>query len=121
MKVVAVIGASNDRRKFGNRAVRAFKRQGYTVIPINAALTQQAQAVGVNVGQFTSCLNSGRHKARIQASVSRMEGLGIQGTPMALIGYTPAPGQPMKVEKYLYGALPFADFKSTIDGLLASK
>lgn len=35
MKVVAVIGASNDRRKFGNRAVRAFKRQGYTVIPIN--------------------------------------------------------------------------------------
>jgi predicted CoA-binding protein len=35
MKVVAVIGASNDRQKFGNRAVRAFKRQGYTVIPIN--------------------------------------------------------------------------------------
>ena len=35
MKVVAVIGASNDRRKFGYRAVRAFKRQGYTVIPIN--------------------------------------------------------------------------------------
>lgn len=34
-KVVAVIGASSDRRKFGNRAVRAFLRQGYTVIPIN--------------------------------------------------------------------------------------
>jgi predicted CoA-binding protein len=34
-KVVAVIGASSDRRKFGNRAVRAFHRQGYTVIPIN--------------------------------------------------------------------------------------
>ena len=34
-KVVAVIGASNDRRKFGNRAVRAFLQQGYTVIPIN--------------------------------------------------------------------------------------
>jgi predicted CoA-binding protein len=34
-KVVAVIGASSDRRKFGNRAVRAFRRQGYTVIPIN--------------------------------------------------------------------------------------
>ena len=35
LKVVAVIGASRDRRKFGNRAVRAFARQGYTVIPIN--------------------------------------------------------------------------------------
>ena len=34
-KVVAIIGASSDRRKFGNRAVRAFRRQGYTVIPIN--------------------------------------------------------------------------------------
>jgi predicted CoA-binding protein len=34
-KVVAIIGASSDRRKFGNRAVRAFRRQGFTVVPIN--------------------------------------------------------------------------------------
>jgi predicted CoA-binding protein len=34
-KVVAVIGASNDRRKFGNRAVRAYQQQGHTVVPIN--------------------------------------------------------------------------------------
>lgn len=34
-KIVAVIGASSDRRKFGNRALRAFRRQGYTVLPIN--------------------------------------------------------------------------------------
>jgi predicted CoA-binding protein len=34
-QVVAVIGASNDRHKFGNRAVRAYQQQGYTVIPIN--------------------------------------------------------------------------------------
>jgi predicted CoA-binding protein len=34
-KVVAVIGASSNRQKFGNRAVRAFLRQGYTVVPIN--------------------------------------------------------------------------------------
>jgi predicted CoA-binding protein len=34
-KVVAVIGASSDRRKFGNRALRAFRQQGYTVVPIN--------------------------------------------------------------------------------------
>ena len=34
-KVVAVIGASSNPRKFGNRAVRAFRRQGYTVIPVN--------------------------------------------------------------------------------------
>ena len=34
-KVVAVIGASNNRNKFGNRAVRAYVQQGYTVVPIN--------------------------------------------------------------------------------------
>ena len=34
-KTVAVIGASSDRRKFGNKAFRAFQAQGHTVIPIN--------------------------------------------------------------------------------------
>ena len=34
-KVVAVIGASGNRGKFGNRAVRAYLQQGYTVVPIN--------------------------------------------------------------------------------------
>jgi hypothetical protein len=39
-KVVAVIGASNDRHKFGNRAVRAFRQQGYTVVPVNPHETE---------------------------------------------------------------------------------
>jgi predicted CoA-binding protein len=34
-KIVAVIGASANRHKFGNKAMRAFARQGYTVIPVN--------------------------------------------------------------------------------------
>ena len=34
-QVVAVVGASRDRRKFGNKAVRAFRHRGYDVIPIN--------------------------------------------------------------------------------------
>ena len=39
-KIVAVIGASSNRRKFGNRAVRAFLQQGYAVIPINPHATE---------------------------------------------------------------------------------
>ena len=35
MTVVAVIGASRNRRKFGNKAVRAFHRRGYHVVPVN--------------------------------------------------------------------------------------
>lgn len=32
---VAVIGASQDRRKYGNKAVRAYREGGYTVFPVN--------------------------------------------------------------------------------------
>jgi predicted CoA-binding protein len=32
---VAVLGASNDRRKYGNKAVRAYQESGYQVFPIN--------------------------------------------------------------------------------------
>ena len=35
VKVVAVVGASSDRKKFGNKALRAFTAEGHTVIPIN--------------------------------------------------------------------------------------
>lgn len=31
-----MIGASHDREKFGNKAVRAFAKAGFTVIPVNA-------------------------------------------------------------------------------------
>jgi acyl-CoA synthetase (NDP forming) len=34
-RVVAVIGASSDRSKFGNKAVRAFLNHGDQVVPIN--------------------------------------------------------------------------------------
>jgi predicted CoA-binding protein len=39
-KVVAVIGASSNRNKFGNRALRAYKEQGYTVVPIHPHLAE---------------------------------------------------------------------------------
>lgn len=32
---VAVVGASSDRAKFGNKAVRAYAAEGWTVYPIN--------------------------------------------------------------------------------------
>lgn len=35
MKTIAIIGASTNRAKFGNKAVRAFLQQGYTVYPVN--------------------------------------------------------------------------------------
>jgi predicted CoA-binding protein len=44
MKTVAIIGASTDRAKFGNKAVRAFLQRGYTVFPVNP---KESQVEGV--------------------------------------------------------------------------
>src|SRR2546428_9420678 len=33
---IAVIGASNDRRKYGNKAVRAFRQSGFEVFPVTS-------------------------------------------------------------------------------------
>jgi predicted CoA-binding protein len=40
MKTVAIIGASSDRNKFGNKAVRAFQQKGYDVYPVNPTETE---------------------------------------------------------------------------------
>jgi len=37
MKTIAVLGASKDRSKFGNKCVRAYKAAGYQVFPVNLA------------------------------------------------------------------------------------
>jgi predicted CoA-binding protein len=35
MPSVAVIGASNNRSKYGNKAMRAYQQRGFTVYPVN--------------------------------------------------------------------------------------
>jgi uncharacterized protein len=40
MRTVAIIGASADFTKYGNKAVRAFKQQGYQVFPVNPKVTE---------------------------------------------------------------------------------
>jgi uncharacterized protein len=37
---VAILGASRDRRKFGNKSVRAHLQQGYDVFPVNPHATE---------------------------------------------------------------------------------
>jgi predicted CoA-binding protein len=35
MPTIAVVGASSDRKKFGNKCVRAYVRAGYSVFPVH--------------------------------------------------------------------------------------
>jgi uncharacterized protein len=51
MRTVAIIGASNDPNKYGNKVVRAFLCQGYRVFPVNpVADTIEGLAVFKNIG-----------------------------------------------------------------------
>ena len=51
-KVIAVVGASSNRHKFGNKALRAFRAEGYTVLAINP---NEAEVEGVKT--FPSVLD----------------------------------------------------------------
>lgn len=84
-----------------------------------AQLTAQAKALGLDMTRFDACLSGGRHATPIRDSIMRMEQLGVGGTPLTLIGITPAPGTPMKIVSSVYGARPYADFKTAIDAALA--
>jgi uncharacterized protein len=39
-KTIVIVGASADRRKYGNKAVRAFRQGGWTVYPVNPTVPE---------------------------------------------------------------------------------
>jgi protein-disulfide isomerase len=83
-----------------------------------ATLVSQAAKAGVNTTQFKSCLDAGKYAASVRDSISRMQALGVDSTPMFLIGLTPPPGQPMKVLKVVQGAQPLEEFTAALDSVL---
>lgn len=85
----------------------------------DAQLTAQARAAGLDMKKFTSCLNGGAHAPAVRESIGRMEQLGVGGTPLVLVGLTPASGAPLQIVKSIYGAQPYPAFKAAIDAALA--
>lgn len=58
MQTVAIIGASSDRNKYGNKAVRAFVRKGFKVFPVNPNETEvEGQKAYARVGDIPVALN----------------------------------------------------------------
>ena len=82
-------------------------------------LVEQAKQLGLDGAALKACVDSGKYAKSVRDSVARMEQLGVNSTPTFLVGVTPAPGQPMRVAKVVKGAVPFAEFKKVLDGLLA--
>jgi protein-disulfide isomerase len=75
-----------------------------------------AKAVGLDMGQFNSCYNSGKFKDRVQQDAQDGQAAGITGTPSFMITYT-VNGQ-TKTDK-IDGAQPFSAFQQKLEAALS--
>ncbi len=76
---VAVVGASADRSKFGNKAVRAHLQQGYEVFPVNP---KGGQIEGLTVYRNLAEIPA-EHLSRVSMYVPPGVGSGILGEIVA--------------------------------------
>ena len=109
---------ANDQGKGGEMHNRLFANQ-QLLQP--EALEKHAEALGLDVQAFKTCLGSSKYTDKINASLKEGQKVGVTGTPAFLLGYTERDGAEVKAVKFLVGALPFDTFKEHIDKLLDTK
>ena len=76
----------------------------------DADLKQHASALGLNTGQFNSCVDTHKPKELVEADMKAGEEAGVNGTPAFFIN-----------GRMLSGAQPFDAFKRIIDEELSRK
>jgi protein-disulfide isomerase len=76
---------------------------------------EYARAAQLDVAKFTRCLDAGT-TARIQADQAEALRLGLQATPVFLIGRVDGRGR-IKATKRIDGAVPYETFKAALDGM----
>lgn len=76
-----------------------------------------AGTAGLDTTALRACMDSGKYSSAVRESVKRMQQLGVDSTPMFLIGKTPQNGEPMTIVKVVRGAHPFDTFKQAIEGV----
>lgn len=80
MPVVAVIGASANRRKFGNKAVRAFAEAGYTVIPITPSHAEiEGHRAYASIAEAPGPIDMATVYVPPEVGVTLLEGIAARG------------------------------------------
>jgi protein-disulfide isomerase len=106
-----------DQGKFWDLHTKLFE----TPLKTSEQLIGLAQNMGLDATAFRACLESGKYTKAVKDSVARIQKLNINGTPMFLVGRTPAGSQPMTVAKVIEGAQSYGAFKAAIDEVAAAK
>ena len=75
MPAIAVIGASSNRQKFGNRCVRAYRDAGWTVYPVHPS---EASIEGIPVFQPILSVPAG-YIDRVSVYLPPALGIGVLG------------------------------------------
>ncbi len=117
MKASEAALCAGDQGKFGEMHETLFANQ--KALSPEALLTY-AETLGLDTTQFKECLDGGKQAARIKVAMAEGQKAGITGTPAFLFGFIDADGK-VKATKKLSGAVPYANFKATIDEMLSSK
>lgn len=79
----------------------------------NAQLESYAAAIGLDAGDFKTCLDSGTMAARVQSDTAEGGSAGVNGTPGNIVL-----NNKTKESRIVSGAQPFAAFKTVIDEML---
>jgi protein-disulfide isomerase len=108
---------ANDQGKFWEYHARLFE----SPLTTREQLIGIAGSVGLNAAAFRSCVESGKHASEVRKSVERYQTLGVSGTPMFLVGNTPAGSAPFKAMKAISGAQAFPIFKQAFENALAKR
>jgi predicted CoA-binding protein len=98
MPVIAIVGASSDRHKYGNKALRAFRQQGYTVVPINPHETEiEGERAYRSVLDYPGAIDEATIYLRPDAGVAVMDDLAKKG--ITQVWLNPGADAPRVVER----------------------
>ncbi len=82
-------------------------------------LSGYAGKLGLDVGRFTACVESGKFAAEVQRNLQDGQAAGVNGTPSFVLGKTNGAG-PIDGEM-IEGAQPIEMFRRALDQALAAK
>ena len=81
--------------------------------------TAHAEAIGLDMSKFQSCLDSGRSADEIRKDMAEAQKAGVTGTPAFFLAYTDPASSKVRTVTAMKGAQPYPAFKAAIDKLLA--
>lgn len=116
-KAAQAADCAGEQGRYWEMHDRLFSHQD-ALAPEN--LPDHAREVGLDVASFRRCLDSGRYAAAIRQDLTDGQRAGVRGTPSFFFGVAAPDGTTVKALRRITGAVPYAAFKETIDGLLSA-